>query len=403
LIVGHPEAFMTVPRAVSVTVLVLLFSSPAFAQSAPAPRDVTLSAPDGTKLKATYYAAARPGPAVLLLHMCNTTRRSWDPLAPQLAAAGIHALSVDYRGFGESEGDRFDATAPQDAQRVVDEKWPGDIDAAYDFLLAQPGVDKTRVGAAGGSCGVNHAVRLARRHPEVRSLALLAGPLDTEGIAFVTATPWLPIFAAAAADDQFDAGAPALMRWILALSGNPRNKFSGFKDGKHGTEIFGPHPELVKQIVAWYTDTLVTRPADPKATVAVKNSPVREFWRKATSPTGVGEAVQLFYDVAQSGQRVALFPEGQLNQLGYFHLQAGRKDEAIRLFRLNTIAYPTSANTFDSLGDAYLANGQNELALRMSEKALELLAKDPSSDERKKAIRESAEQKIAKLKGAEKK
>ena len=42
------------------------------------------------------------------------------------------------------------------------------------------------------------------------------------------------------------------MQWILAMSGNPRNKFSGFKDGKHGTEIFGPHPELPKQIVAWY-------------------------------------------------------------------------------------------------------------------------------------------------------
>jgi tetratricopeptide (TPR) repeat protein len=113
--------------------------------------------------------------------------------------------------------------------------------------------------------------------------------------------------------------------------------------------------------------------------------------------------VQLFYDVVQSGQRVALFAEGQLNQLGYFHLQAGRNDAAIRLFRLNTIAYSTSANTYDSLGDAYLANGQNELALRMSEKALEVLAKDPSSEDRKKAIRESAEQKIAKLKGGEKK
>jgi tetratricopeptide (TPR) repeat protein len=63
------------------------------------------------------------------------------------------------------------------------------------------------------------------------------------------------------------------------------------------------------------------------------------------------------------------------------------------------MANPTSANTYDSLADAYLANGQNELALRMSEKTLELLPKDRSSEERKKAIRESAEQKIAKLKG----
>jgi dienelactone hydrolase len=378
---------------------ILLFSSAAVAQTAPPPREVTVKAPDGVELKATYYAAAQPGPAVLLLHMCNTTRRSWDPLAPQLAAAGIHALSIDYRGFGESGGDRPDSLAPQDAQRVINEKWPGDIDAAYDFLVSQPGADKTRVGAAGGSCGVNQAVRFARRHGEVRSLALLAGPLDPEGIAFITSTPWLPIFAAAAADDQYDASAPQLMQWILALSGNPRNKFSGFKDGKHGTEIFGPHPELVKQMVAWYVDTLMKRPADPAAPVTVKNNPVREFWRKATSPTEVNDAVQMFYDVTQSGRRVALFPEGAMNQLGYYHLQAGRAEDAVRLFRLNTMAYPTSANTYDSLADAYLANGQNELALRMSEKALELLPKDRSTEERKQAIRESAEQKIKKLKG----
>lgn len=384
---------------------VLLFSSPAFArQGAFAPRDISLPVADGTTLKATYYPAAKPGPAVLLLPMCNTTRKSWDPLAPQLAAAGIHALSVDYRGMGESGGDRVETLAPRDAQRVVTEKWPGDIDTAYAFLLAQAGVDRTRVGAAGGSCGVNHAVRLARRHSEVRSLVLLAGELDREGIAFITDTPWLPIFAAAAADDQFDADAPATMRWILALSGNPRNTFSGFKNGKHGTEIFGPHPELPEQIVAWYTDTLVTRLADPVNTGTIKTTPVREFWRKASAPSGVAAAVRMFQDLAGRGEGgAALFPEGQLNQLGYFHLQAGRTKEAIDLFRINTIAYPLSANTYDSLGDAYLADGQNELALQVSTKALQMLATDRVSDERTRAIRESAEQKIAKLNGNGKK
>ena len=80
----------------------LLSMSSLSTQSVTAPRQVTLSAADGTKLAATYYSAGKPGPAALLLHMCNTTRQSWDPLGPRLAAAGIHALSVDYRGFGES-------------------------------------------------------------------------------------------------------------------------------------------------------------------------------------------------------------------------------------------------------------------------------------------------------------
>src|SRR5262245_38774073 len=184
------------PYALPVSLSLLILTSPPLAQGPAAGRDVALTAPDGTALKATYYASAQPGPAVLLLHMCNTTRKSWEPLGPQLAAAGIHALSVDYRGFGESGGDRFDGLAPQDAQRVINENWPADVDAAYDFLVAQPGVDKTRIGVAGGSCGVTQAVRTAGRHPEVRSLALLAGPLDFEGLAFITEKSWLPIFAA---------------------------------------------------------------------------------------------------------------------------------------------------------------------------------------------------------------
>lgn len=379
-------------QAVALTLLLFV------PQAGAPPRDATIAAPDGTKLSATYYAAAQPGPAVLLLHMCNTTRRSWDPLAPRLAAAGMHALSVDYRGFGDSGGPRATEIPPQEAQRIITELWPGDIDAALAFLLAQPGVDSTRIGVAGGSCGVSQATGVARRHSTVRSLALLAGPLDAAGLEFITSTPAIPVFAAAAADDQFDADALASMQWILSLSANPRNKFSGFKDGKHGTEIFGPHPELVDQLVAWFTDTLVNRSVDRKADVAVKNSPMRDFWRLAASADGAADAVKIFNEIPKADRSPERFPEAQINLLGYSHLQAGRTDAAIQLFKLNTEAYPASANTFDSLGDAYLAAGQNDLALQASERALALLPNDPSPPDRKELIRESAEQKIAKLK-----
>ena len=201
----------------------------------PAPRTVDVTTPDGVILKATYYAAAQPGPAVLLLHMCNTTRQSWDPVGRQLSAAGIHALALDYRGFGDSPGVRFDAQTPAERQKMVTDAWPGDVDAALAVLLAQPGVDKAHVGAGGGSCGVNQAVQLARRHPNVISLVLLAGPTDRTGREFLQQTRWLPVFAAAAADDQFDAQAPQSMQWLAELSGNPRNRFVGFADGRHGT------------------------------------------------------------------------------------------------------------------------------------------------------------------------
>jgi pimeloyl-ACP methyl ester carboxylesterase len=376
--------------------LVALIPTVALAET-PAPRVVDVTAADGAMLKATYYAAGAPGPAVLLLHMCNTDRRSWDPVGRQLSAAGIHALALDYRGYGESSGDRFTELPPPARQKLVSEKWVGDIDAAYAFLVSQEGVDKTRVGAGGGSCGVTQAVNVARRHPEVKSLVLLAGPTDAGGRRFLLQNAWLPVFTSAAADDQFGASVITEMQWLSELSGNPRNSFVGFKDGKHGTEIFGPHPELPQQIVAWYVDTLVKTPADPTMPVTAKPTPASEFWKALDTPDGATRAAALFHEARQKDPNAYLFPESVLNLSGYEKLQAGATKDAVAIFQLNVEAYPQSANAQDSLGDGYLADGQKDLALAAAKKCLEMLAADPGTEEYKKAIRASAEEKIAKL------
>src|SRR5438034_7121482 len=65
-------------------------------------RVVDLKTPDGTILKGTYFAAAKPGPGALLFHQSNRTRKSWDDVARQLAAAGINTLTVDVPRFASS-------------------------------------------------------------------------------------------------------------------------------------------------------------------------------------------------------------------------------------------------------------------------------------------------------------
>jgi hypothetical protein len=57
--------------------LLLMFAAGcvAFAQN-PTPRTVHLKAADGTPLKASFFAAAKPGPGVLLLHQVNRDRKS---------------------------------------------------------------------------------------------------------------------------------------------------------------------------------------------------------------------------------------------------------------------------------------------------------------------------------------
>jgi dienelactone hydrolase len=384
------------------TLLVPLLLCAGLASSqTPSPKDVDIAAPDGTKLRATFFPAPKPGPGVLLLHMCNTVRKSWEPVAKELSEQGINALTIDNRGFGESGGPRFEGASPEVLQQL-NEKWPGDFDAAYDFLVAQPGVDKARIAVGGGSCGVGNAVTLAQHHPNITALVLLAGGTDLAGINYIAHKPELPIFTAAAADDEYNPATLQLMQWYSELSGNPRTKFSGFKDGRHGTEIFGPHPELVQQIVAFLADTLVTSPVDLKAAVTPRKTTASEFWTLVNQPGGAVKAAAIFHDARKRDPSAFLFPEFPVNLLGYARLQAGDKEEAIELFKLNTEAYPASANAQDSLSDGYLATGKNDLALAAEQKCLELLPADTNGAQFKAQLEQVAKEKIVKLKSEQK-
>jgi tetratricopeptide (TPR) repeat protein len=95
---------------------------------------------------------------------------------------------------------------------------------------------------------------------------------------------------------------------------------------------------------------------------------------------------------------VVLFPEGEMNLYGYQLLQEGNAAHARWVFQLNVDAYPASANTYDSLSDAYLALGKRADALRLAQKALKMLETDTRvGPELRKAIQESAERKIRDL------
>ncbi len=321
-------------------------------------------------LKATYYPAARPGPGILMLHACNKDRSSWTQLATDAAANGFHVLALDFRGFGESGGTRF--TPSPEQQSTIDLYWPGDVDAALAWLTSQAGVDKARIGAAGASCGVNQAVLLARRHPEVKTLVLLSGGVNPAGRLHLRDSPWLPILGAAS---DGDGGAVGQMRWVLGWSRNPANKFVEYKAAGHGTEMFAAEKELEPMVLGWFNAHLRNAPAKPAAVVASKPSPTEEFWNTLSAPGGVAKARQIYDEAKRARKPAVLFPENETNLLGYQLLQEGNAKDAVEVFKLNVDAYPASANTYDSLSDGYLALGNKEEALRYAEKAIEMLAR----------------------------
>jgi dienelactone hydrolase len=212
--------------------------------------DVTIKAPDGVNLKATYFSSGRFGAALLLLHQCNMDRHAWDGIANDAANAGMHVLTLDFRGYGESGGQKLSGA---DAQRAQQEKWPGDVDAAWAYLLSQEGIDKTFVAAGGASCGVAQAADLAVRHHEIRALVLLSGAASDAAKSYLATAP-VVAFGAASEDDT---SAAAGIRDVVAPARKSAQSVLKIYPGtEHGVAMFAKHPELPPFIVNWLKSQL---------------------------------------------------------------------------------------------------------------------------------------------------
>jgi CubicO group peptidase (beta-lactamase class C family) len=75
--------------------------------------------------------------------------------------------------------------------------------------------------------------------------------------------------------------------------------------------------------------------------------------------------------------------EGEINDYGYQLLQEGKTKEAIEMFKINVTAFPKEGNVYDSLGEAYLKDGNKNLAIVNYKKSIEL---DPKNENGKKTL-----------------
>jgi tetratricopeptide (TPR) repeat protein len=406
----------------SLPVMLSLF---VFAQNPPAPRTtVDLKSADGTLLKATYFPAAKPGPGVLLFHQSNRTRTSWDDVPRQLAAAGINTLTIDERGYGESGGKKESRDLYHDA----------DLDAAFEYLVSQPGVQRNVIGAGGaGWLGVDNSVEMARRHSaEVKSLALVSGETLLPQLRFLRQASQLPGLFVVSDDDEYPPTVEA-MEWLYDCSASPQKQFIHYigpkapwlwyetsdmskvpATGSHGTDLFKRHPELPATIVDWFVTTLIRTPghapADGVASAAILN--------QIEMPGGVARATQQLMEARRKDPKVRLWPEVNVDIIGEDHMReadaekkAGhlRKAEmemkvGIEIFKLNLLAYPDSADAHYNLADAYLQVGEKALARQYADKALAMidshaapLSSWSDTEQRQGEIRSAVEDVLKKL------
>jgi len=103
---------------------------------------------------------------------------------------------------------------------------------------------------------------------------------------------------------------------------------------------------------------------------------------------GIGPAIAQYHSLRSASAPNYNFDEDELNALGYQLLKANKVNEAIRIFQLNVEAYPKSANTYDSLGEAYMDAGDKVQAVAFYEKSLQLNPKNANGASMLKKLRE---------------
>ncbi len=117
-------------------------------------QDYSIPMSDGVQIAATLRlpvgtSAPAGWPAVILFHGIGGKRGDLDPIADHFAGAGFAALSVDFRGHGQSRG-----LVSIDGPREI-----ADVRELHTWLAARPDIADDRIGAWGISLGGGAVLR----------------------------------------------------------------------------------------------------------------------------------------------------------------------------------------------------------------------------------------------------
>lgn len=105
-------------------------------------------------------------------------------------------------------------------------------------------------------------------------------------------------------------------------------------------------------------------------------NPAAKNLMKAINDKGAAEALKEYRQLREQN-KIQPIQETSMNSTGYQLLQLKKVDDAIEVFLQNTVDFPKSGNTWDSLAESYMIKGNKELAIKYYEKSLQL---DPGNE-----------------------
>ncbi len=204
-------------------------------------KDVNFQTEDGWTIYGSLHLPAlgepaRRAPAALLLHAAGHDRDAFTSfvypgMAQILASQGVAALRIDWRGRGQSIGER-EYHSFTDGQRAAISL---DVRAALNFMASQPEIDGERLAVFAEEVSAEWAALGSDGDGRVKAVAFISGRLSGKARHALSANKQLPSLCVVSKEDKRGF---ACMSAVYAESDAPASDIRIYEDMGIGTTMF---------------------------------------------------------------------------------------------------------------------------------------------------------------------
>jgi len=219
------------------------------------------SAEDEFLLSADYYKGKQKSGGVIVLHDCKSDRSRYDFMANAFYLQGLHTLSVDLRGYGDSVSSAYsrdnikqnttDIVGYQSEMALLTTFWSDDLVAAYHFLRSK--VDsKQGIGIVTSGCSSAYSIALTE-NILLNAMVMITPQMtyaDKERYKNLIDTPNYFITSSEHLDSYQTAN--ELFSW----NGSKKSKIQIFKGNRYDYHLITHEQGLIKDIVNWVDSTV---------------------------------------------------------------------------------------------------------------------------------------------------
>jgi CubicO group peptidase (beta-lactamase class C family) len=160
------------------------------------------------------------------------------------------------------------------------------------------------------------------------------------------------------------------VKLIAKPTGDPQFELLPISETTFVRRDANPKYEFVRSDTGNATSVQITGPAGSVEAKRISSQTTVPF--ELLQAGKISEAIEAYRQIKKEKPANVSVSEDRLNNLGYQLMREKKLAEAIAILKLNVEFYPKAWNTYDSLAEAYAANGDKDLAIANYQKSLEL-------------------------------